>query len=29
VYGEGKKGLMASEWARQQLMEYEHNLWEF
>jgi hypothetical protein len=29
VYGEGKKGLMASEWARQQLMEFEHNLWEF
>lgn len=25
----GKKGLLASEWMRQQLMEFEHNLWEF
>ena len=29
IYDGGKKGLLASEWMKQQLMEFEHNLWEF
>ncbi len=29
IYDGGKKGLLASEWVKQQLMEFEHNLWEF
>ena len=29
IYEGGRKGMLASEWMKQQLMEYEHNLWEF
>jgi gliding motility associated protien GldN len=29
IYNDQKKGIMASSWAAQELMEYEHNLWEF
>jgi len=29
IYSDQKKAIMASNWAAQQLMEYEHNLWEF
>jgi gliding motility associated protien GldN len=29
IYEGGRKGLIASEQLEQQLMEYEHNLWEF
>lgn len=27
--GDQKKGIMASQWAAYELLEYEHNLWEF
>jgi gliding motility associated protien GldN len=29
IYSDQKTAIMASSWAAQQLMEYEHNLWEF
>jgi gliding motility associated protien GldN len=29
IYSDQQKGIMASSWAAQELMEYEHNLWEF
>jgi gliding motility associated protien GldN len=29
VYEGDRKGLLAADWIRQQLMEFEHNLWEF
>jgi gliding motility associated protien GldN len=29
TYDGDRKGLLASDWIRQQLMEFEHNLWEF
>lgn len=29
VYEGNRKGLLASEWIKQQIMEFEHNLWEF
>jgi gliding motility associated protien GldN len=29
TYDGDRKGLLAADWIRQQLMEFEHNLWEF
>ncbi len=29
LYNDQQKGIMAASWAAQELMEYEHNLWEF
>ncbi|QHT69020.1 gliding motility protein GldN [Rhodocytophaga rosea] len=29
IYDGDRRGLLASDWVRQQLMEFEHNLWEF
>jgi gliding motility associated protien GldN len=29
TYEGDRKGLLASDWIRQQIMEFEHNLWEF
>ena len=29
LYNDQQKGIMASNWAAQELLEYEHNLWEF
>lgn len=29
IYQDQKKGIMAASWAAQELLEYEHNLWEF
>ena len=29
IYNNSQKGIMASTWAAHELMEYEHNLWEF
>jgi gliding motility associated protien GldN len=29
IYDGSRRGLLASDWVRQQLMEFEHNLWEF
>lgn len=29
IYSDQQKGIMASQWAAHELMEYEHNLWEF
>lgn len=29
IYSDQKKAMMASSWAAAELMEYEHNLWEF
>jgi len=28
-YNDQKKGILASQWAAMELLEYEHNLWEF
>jgi len=29
IYGDPERGIMASQWAAFELLEYEHNLWEF
>jgi gliding motility associated protien GldN len=29
IYGEGQTGIMSSEWKAYELLEFEHNLWEF
>ena len=29
IYGDPQRGIMASQWAAFELLEYEHNLWEF
>lgn len=29
IYSDQKKGIMASQWAANELMEYEHHLWEY
>jgi hypothetical protein len=29
IYDGDRRGLLASDWVRQQIMEFEHNLWEF
>jgi len=29
IYGDPARGIMASQWAAFELLEYEHNLWEF
>ncbi len=29
IYGQGQTGIMASEWKAFELLEFEHNLWEF